>query len=83
MTPVIPILRTHASRVCATVAYAATTFDPAMAVASATTWASFERAMTQPAAAAPNTRHRLTSRDTATETVVKPPSSLKKSEMPK
>ena len=54
-----------------------------MAVASATTWASFERAMTQPAAAAPNTRHRLTSRDTATETVVKPPSSLKKSEMPK
>ena len=54
-----------------------------MAVASATTCASFERAMTQPAVAAPNTRHRLTSRDTATETVVKPPPSLKKSEIPK
>lgn len=64
------MLSTQASSTCATVEYAATTFEPESAAASATDWTSAERAIPHPAAATPNTSVRLTSSATATATVV-------------
>ena len=69
-TPTSPRLSTQASSTCATVQKAATEFSPASAVASATCCTSAERDPTHSAVARQNTRERLTSRATATATVV-------------
>ena len=68
--PRSPMLRTQASTTWATVEYAATTFDPASAEASATACTSAEREEAHSRVARENTRERLTRSATATATVV-------------
>ena len=70
VTPRRPRLSTQASSTLAMVTYAATEFDPAIAAASATGCTSYERDITHSADAAANTSEMLTSRATATATVV-------------